>query len=445
MFGKAQWAIVGLNPESLDAFRVSIIKTPVLFDSSQLVAFTRAKFGNVDTVGINPFNDPRKDEGRELGITPHYEELYTSLKNENVVTEDYRDYYGDSEVSYRISPDMPWYGFWFVLNTQEDVSDLNSIREHLSYTKMSRPYKYTGKDDKKTVDSMAQGWAEQLRTQFPVLLDFHTGRVYIQNSNQDNILAVLNLIKNLGVETYPLMWQFGDADWVTKFLNNKTSGALYVEEIGKRAEEIRTFTGGELAIIEDPSVAKIVEKYFSVQDPGTGLQMAFSPTATATLYPGGSPITVANPSDLVNLEHANDKMVINTARVTFQEIITHDTKKGTKIYRFDLFTFDINPNCTLWDAGAALIRGFDIPNFKRTIMKEIRKTKQEQAISYFYSQWLRLMNEGIHTLVDNIATVLELDRTNGSYGLIEAGNEIQEEVVHSIPDVARMKTEINFP
>jgi hypothetical protein len=435
MFSKSTWAIIGLDVNSLETFQAAL-KTQELFLASQLVQFTFSKLYTLNTIGINPFDNPRKDEGRDLG--PLQEDDFLKIgkiakveKGQDVdfqaiSEEGYRNYYGADEVAFRIHPSLPWYGMWFIANTNEDVSDLASIKEHISYTKLTRPYKFTGKEDKKIVDSAAQGWAELTRKQFPVLLDFDGGRVYIENTNEDMLIEVLAVLAKLGLKTFPLMWKFVEGDWVTKFLNATTASRLFVDQINKRANDVRTFTGGEIEPFEDPTVERVVDKYFAVLDPGTGLQYALSPTATLTLYPGGSPITISNPSDLVNL--ANPGAVLNTAHLTFQEMETRETKKGTKTTRTDLFTFDLNQNVMLWNAGAALIRGFDGPNFKRSVMKEIRKTKQEMPISFYWSQWLMVINEGVHVFSDNVATVLGVDRT-GEFGLAEASGGVSETAI----------------
>lgn len=432
MFGKATWAIIGLERDSIETFQTAL-KTPETFLTSQLVQSVFSKLDGLNTLGINPFDNPRKDEGRDLGALKDedFPKIHVTAKAETVdfqviIEEGYRNYYGADEVAFRIHPSLPWYGMWFVANTNEDVSDLASIREHISYTKLSRPYKFAGKEDKKVVDSAAQGWVELTRKQFPVLLDFDSGRVYIENTNEDMLIEVLAVLAKLGLKTFPLMWKFVEGDWVTKFLNATTGTRLYSDQINKRANDKRTFTGGEIEAFEDPTIERVVDKYFAVVDPGTGLQYALSPTAAVTLYPGGSPITVSDPSDLVNLWSLTT--VLNTAHLTFQEVETRETKKGTKTFRTDLFTFDLNQNVILWDAGAALIRGFDIPSFKRSVMKEIRNTKQEMPVSFYWSEYLRQMNEGIHTFADNIATVLGVDRT-GEFGLTEVSGGVTESPV----------------
>jgi len=224
------------------------------------------------------------------------------------------------------------------------------------------------------------------------------------------------------------MWKFVEGDWITKFLNSTVGTRLYADQINKRANDKRTFTGAEVEPFEDPTIERIVDKHFAVVDPGTGLQYALSPTATVTLYPGGSPITVSDPSDLINLFAYHVKAVLDTAHLIFQEVETKETKKGTKTFRTDLFSFDLNQNVILWDAGAALIRGFDVPNFKRSVIKEIRKTKQEMPISFYWSEWLRQMNEGVHTFSDNLATALGIDRT-GEFGLVQCSGGVTETAI----------------
>jgi hypothetical protein len=433
MFSRANWAIVGLNPESLEKFRMILLDPSVLFKSSQLVQSVNSKFDQVNSIGINPFDNPRKDEGRELEKKLSSNDLGTIHQaihnddNVNLMVETYKNFFGSNEVAFRIHPDLPWYGMWFVLNTSEDVSDVASIKEHLAYTKISRPYKYAVKEDKTLIDSSAQGHVELIRKQFPVFLDFNSGRVFIENTSEEVIIEVLAALTKLGVETFPLMWKFVEGDWVTKFLNAQTGTRVFTDQIIKRAMDVRTFTEGEIEKFEDPLVERIVSKYFAVIDPGTGLQYALSPVATLTLYPGGSPVTVNDPSDCINLLD-NPKVIFNTAHLTFHEIEIKDTKKGPRQVRNDLFTFDLNQNVMLWDAGAAVIRGFDVPGFKRTIMKEIHKTKQEMPISFYWSEWLKFLGESVHVFSENVAVVLEIDRT-GEFGLVECTGGMTEDTV----------------
>src|SRR3954447_23051907 len=68
MFGRGNWAIVGLAKESLEAFRTSLEDRAVMVASSQLAASAVTRYFDSDTVGINPFGVPRLDEDHTLEL-----------------------------------------------------------------------------------------------------------------------------------------------------------------------------------------------------------------------------------------------------------------------------------------------------------------------------------------------------------------------------------------
>ena len=58
MFGRGNWAIVGLAKESLEAFRTSLEDRPLMVASSQMAASAVTRQFEADAVGINPFGTP---------------------------------------------------------------------------------------------------------------------------------------------------------------------------------------------------------------------------------------------------------------------------------------------------------------------------------------------------------------------------------------------------
>src|SRR5258708_12301188 len=74
MFGRGNWAIVGLAKESLDAFRTSLGDRTIMVAASQMAASAITRHFNSDALGINPFSAPRLDEQQPLGLD-HQEEL----------------------------------------------------------------------------------------------------------------------------------------------------------------------------------------------------------------------------------------------------------------------------------------------------------------------------------------------------------------------------------
>lgn len=431
MFGKSTWAVIGINPDSLVAFRAALAVPSVMFECSQLVSSARSRYGSVDSLGINPFKEPRMDEGRTQQMpvtTEQQEKLYAQLQIDTpealqVAIDAYAGFFGEGEAAFRINDSLPWFGFWLCVNTQEDVSDINSIKEALAYDKLSCPYKFAGKTEKKVVDSEASGWAELWRSQCPVLLDFNLGRCYIGTSDQDNVMALRGLLTDLGVQTVSVTWKFEEGDWIAKFITTVAgfrgdgTNNLFVDEIRKKAQDLKS--GVEAEIVQDPQLSRLLDKFYAVYDPGTGLQAALYPGASVTLYPTGGAVNVADPSDMINLmDSASGKAAITKSKLMIQEVVTRDTKTGVKQYRNDMFTFDLDPNCNLSDCGAAQLRGFDVPGFKRALQRELRKGSL--PIAQYWSEWLRLMNEGVMVFSDTLASVLGVDRS-GEFGIISLG------------------------
>src|ERR1700685_3462887 len=68
MFGRGNWAIVGLAKESLGAFRTSLEDRTVMVAASQLAASAITRHFNSDALGINPFSAPRLYERHPLGL-----------------------------------------------------------------------------------------------------------------------------------------------------------------------------------------------------------------------------------------------------------------------------------------------------------------------------------------------------------------------------------------
>src|SRR5208282_3749828 len=107
---------------------------------------------------------------------------------------------------------------------------------------------------------------------------------------------------------------------------------------------------------------------------------------------------------------------VRQAGVVFQELDSKFNRKGEeRQFRTDIFAFDLNQSWALPDEGAAVIRGFDAPSARKDIQKALRKSKQEQPVAFYWSEWLRLLNAGVHTLVDNVNLTLAGKSEGGLY------------------------------
>ena len=68
-----------------------------------------------------------------------------------------------------------------------------------------------------------------------------------------------------------------------------------------------------------------------------------------------------------------------------------------------------NDRMNLTDIGAAMMRGFDIPGFKKEILREIRQTKEVPSIEQFWANWLHQMSNGVRMIEASFREILDLD------------------------------------
>jgi uncharacterized protein with GYD domain len=377
MFTKSTWAILGITPDSEAAFITTLNSIPAMYAFSQAFTMAAMRYDEKKTnmIGINPFENPRKDEaGKFLGKD------FESAAPDTTA-------FGKGEEEFRLNPDMPWFGFWFIINEAEDVDDIKSKQEQLAYAEYSRPFKFLGKDQKKSVEEAAKPLNVGTRKQFPVLLDFKSGRAYIASTNKDEIASVRSTLEAMGVKVHGLMWSFGDdPNWVELFLNKINDKNKFSMAMASRADDIRK--GLDIEPMNDSMKENIVKNYFALSELDSGQWAGLYPNTAIKLYGGGESVTVSNPSDAFNLLQLGDDSqefspTVYQSGVVFQELDLKVTKNGEKQIRINLFSFDLNQNWNLMEEGVALIRGFDIPNFKKDILKNIRKSKQEQPVSRY--------------------------------------------------------------
>jgi hypothetical protein len=55
-----------------------------------------------------------------------------------------------------------------------------------------------------------------------------------------------------------------------------------------------------------------------------------------------------------------------------------------------------------------MLRGFDIPAYKKDIQREIRKTKQVPSIDEFWSSWLHQVSNAVRTIEASFRDILEI-------------------------------------
>jgi hypothetical protein len=194
LFGRGNWAVVGLVKESLDAFKTNLEDRMRMIAVSQLAASAITRHLNTDTLGINPFSAPRLDEQQPMTLENERSLVeYATTKQERrseialpaAVVE--HEGYAFGPEQFQVHPSMPWFGLWAVANQWKDISDVTSIKEQHSYEALDRPYRFLQASDRRNVDKDIRGATAAVRKQFPVLIDFNEGRVYIENTNQKTL------------------------------------------------------------------------------------------------------------------------------------------------------------------------------------------------------------------------------------------------------------------
>jgi hypothetical protein len=435
MFGRGNWAIVGLEKESLDAFRTNLEDRLRMIAVSQLAAAAVTRHTNTDALGINPFSAPRLDEQQAAMVLDQERLLVQYATTEQEKRADHalptevvdHDGYAFGAEQFQLHESLPWFGLWAVANQWKDISDLASIKEQHSYAVLDRPYKFLQATDKKTVDKDTKGATAAVRKQFAVLLDFNDGRVYIENSNKKTLYLVKELLRQLGAEIVAVGWNYNRPHWPSAILGQMYESSHYLNDFQKRADETTRFRSKEIEKLEDREVESIVANYFSMSQLANELWVGISTPALISLHDTSQPISVKAPTSATTLLGMTEDAKVFCGSITFQDRITAVSKKGGAItFRKDLLSLDINDQINLTDAGAAMLRGFDLPAFRKDIQREIRKTKQVPSVEQFWSRWLHEMSNAVRTIEASFREILGLDGKDAG-GILPMRAPVEEE------------------
>lgn len=424
MFGRGNWAIVGLVKESLEAFSVNLADPVRMAAASQLGAAAAARIYGVDAMGFNPYNAPRLDEEQELTVDQEAElARYAATEpadgEEGTLPADILEGpgYGRGVQAFQIHGQMPWFAMWAVSNSRKKASDLPSIKEQRSYVLLERPYKFLQPTDKRTVDEESDATAIS-RSQIPVLVDFNQGRIYIESTNKKQIHAVIVSLSRLGAEIIPVGWNYPVSGWTSSILNRLYERTQYRDEFNKRAEEAKRFSEKEIEKLEDREMEAIVSKFFSMTELSSGIWAGISGPARIRLHESAPPVAVRSGPMATTLLNLNDGTSVVTGAITIQESMTVATRSGgERNVRRDIARFDLNDKINLTDVGAALLRGFDMVSHKKDVLREIRETKQVPPIPQFWAAWLHQLTEAVRTIEESFRDVLEIE-TDQPAGII---------------------------
>lgn len=417
MFSRGNWAIVGLVKESVEGFRISLENQARMAAASQMAASAAARLYGADALGINPYSAPRLDDEQELSQEQQAELARHAIAEQEdgagqALPAEILDGpgYGRTAEIFQIHPTLPWYGLWAVSNEWKKASDLPSIKERRSYVLLERPYRFLQATDKKTVDQETVDATALVRAQVPVLLDFNEGRVYIESTNKKQIYSIIVRLSQLGAEIIPVAWSFGSPNWTESILNRLYENTQHRDEFAKRAEEAKRFKEHEIEKLEDRELEAIVSKYFSMTELPGGLWVGISGPARIRLHDTAPAISVKAPTIATTLLNMTSGAEIVTAALTFQECVTVVTKDGgERRIRRDIARVDLNDRINLSEAGAAMLRGFDLSTHKKDIQREIRQSKQVPSIPQFWGAWLHQLGSAVRTMEGAFREILDVD------------------------------------
>ena len=317
---------------------------------------------------------------------------------------------GSLRAQFRLHDTIPWYGLWAVSNEWKDVSDLASVREQRSYVLLERPYRFLDAIDKKSVDQDTLGVTAAVRKQVPVLLDFNEGRVYIESGDQKLIYAIVVRLQQLGAGIVRVAWTYSHPNWTAEILNRLYAGTQFQDDFVKRADEATRFKAKEIEKLEDRELESIVAGFFSMTQLASDLWVGISGPAQIRLHDTSPPIGVKPPTTATTLlQMTNDAKILSGA-ITFQERISFTGKDGAeRTFRKDMFCVDVNDKINLTDAGAAMLRGFNLPSLRKDILREIRKTQDVPSIEQFWGNWLQELSNAVRTIEAAFRELLDIE------------------------------------
>jgi hypothetical protein len=206
----------------------------------------------------------------------------------------------------------------------------------------------------------------------------------------------------------------------------------YQGDFQKRAEEATRFKAKEIEKLEDRELESIIANYFSMTELPGEIWAGISGPAQVRLHDASPPIGVKAPTSATTLLNMTDDATVISGVVTFQERVSTNSKKsGEFTFRRDLLCIDVNDRINLTEVGAAMLRGFDIPAFRKDIQREIRKTNQVPSIEQFWGNWLHELSNAVRTIEAAFRELLNIDG-NQEAGLLPMRVPEKEEVLEPV-------------
>ncbi len=221
---------------------------------------------------------------------------------------------------------------------------------------------------------------------------------------------------------------------MTTFLNKVNDNTKFESHKAERAEELQRFRKDEIEKMDDRMMESIVSNFYALAELETSQWCGLTTPARIRIYKPADPIGTQGVSLTFSLLRLSDDSEVAASAVVFQSLDSKFNKKTDeeKQIRKDLFTLELNDNLNLLDSGAALLRGFDLPAFRKTIKTAIKAQTAPLDIKDYWRMWLDGMSEAIAMFVDNVAETLGLDKKQfGLQPFAVAGEKVTREEVEA--------------
>ena len=385
MFGKTNFSVIALNSDNEQAFK------------DLLVEFNDPAH---NLVAIDA--DLRINGGQAIGLSSYEFPLGDS---EDVL---------DCEISTGV------YGCWYTKLEETTLQDSRILQEHLSYMYYYSPFKFLPKEQKEDIlDMMSKEPKTLERTTAPMILDFNTGYLWVSSTSKLLLTDIREFLAEKGVETHPVVFDFGTNDWPRQVLNKVAEGELYLDDFAKRAEDVKA-TGDPKSVEphEDAQVEKLLKKYFRcAEHDGYRLFLA----APSKLRFTNEVTCVGTPTPWDATEVLNQGgLGVSSARLTVMEA---GSEKLEPVMSLDVSdVFHIEP-------GFILLKGLEPHTLSRSIKEtaSINKGGNGVRIKDF---WCCDYVENQSALARFVILVKDILDIQGDYGVKRAeAEEIKNEVL----------------
>jgi len=119
---------------------------------------------------------------------------------------------------------------------------------------------------------------------------------------------------------------------------------------------------------------------------------------------------VKTPETATTLMQITKEAKVTAGTLMWQEKGSSTSKTGVEYaYRKDLFCMALNDRVNMTEVGAAMMRSFDLPAFRKDLQREIRKSGQVPSIEQFWSGWLHEMSNAVRTVEGTFREILDID------------------------------------